>query len=214
MTMKTDVVMARFIIKIPPNKCLHIINTRFPHLEIKILALTPLSRTIGICLLQLGKRGIHSKMNEILDILADYEYEVLGDHDDIIIISVKMSDPWIMRIFIRYQVLIQYPLKIMEGGIEFKLIATRNKMDRILKALESQRVKTKIKDIGRYKPQKLLTPRQEEILKVAYESGYYEIPRKISLSQLAARIGISASALSENLRRIERRFAAEYLGRY
>ena len=49
-----------------------------------------------------------------------------------------------------------------------------------------------------------LTDRQREILFYAIEKGYYEIPRKINTQGIAQKFGISQSALSEHLRKIER----------
>ncbi|HEV8360728.1 MAG TPA: helix-turn-helix domain-containing protein [Candidatus Thermoplasmatota archaeon] len=51
----------------------------------------------------------------------------------------------------------------------------------------------------------LLTPRQQVALARAVEAGYYEIPRRITLRQLAARQSTSPAALSELLRRAEAR---------
>ncbi len=46
-----------------------------------------------------------------------------------------------------------------------------------------------------------LTPKQRELLSLAHEEGYFEIPRGISQSELAARLGVSKSAVSQRLRR-------------
>lgn len=46
-----------------------------------------------------------------------------------------------------------------------------------------------------------LTPEQQEALSAAFEHGYFEIPRQISMEELAAELGISHQALSERLRR-------------
>ncbi|WP_255168642.1 helix-turn-helix domain-containing protein [Natrononativus amylolyticus] len=46
-----------------------------------------------------------------------------------------------------------------------------------------------------------LTPEQQEALSAALEHGYFEIPRQISMEELAAELGISHQALSERLRR-------------
>jgi hypothetical protein len=42
---------------------------------------------------------------------------------------------------------------------------------------------------------------QRETLRVAYESGYYSVPRAAALGELAARLGVSHQAISERLRR-------------
>lgn len=46
-----------------------------------------------------------------------------------------------------------------------------------------------------------LTDKQQELLTVAYEEGYFEVPRGISQDELAARLDVSKSAISQRLRR-------------
>ena len=46
-----------------------------------------------------------------------------------------------------------------------------------------------------------LTDRQHEALRTAYELGYFNIPRHASLEEVAAELDISASSVSERLRR-------------
>ncbi len=46
-----------------------------------------------------------------------------------------------------------------------------------------------------------LTEKQQELLAVAYEEGYFEVPRGISQDELADRLGVSKSAISQRLRR-------------
>jgi hypothetical protein len=46
-----------------------------------------------------------------------------------------------------------------------------------------------------------LTDRQHEALRIAYELGYFEIPRQASLEDVAAELDITPSSVSERLRR-------------
>lgn len=48
-----------------------------------------------------------------------------------------------------------------------------------------------------------LTDSQREALRTAHEMGYFDVPRRASLDDVAAELGISASALSERLRRAQ-----------
>jgi len=66
-------------------------------------------------------------------------------------------------------------------------------------------------DQSYYNKSTLLTQRQHEILTIASKNGYFEIPRKITLSKFATTIGLSKSALSENMRRIYKRLAENFL---
>ncbi|WP_416839118.1 helix-turn-helix domain-containing protein [Haloferax sp. DFSO52] len=46
-----------------------------------------------------------------------------------------------------------------------------------------------------------LSEKQQEILRLAADSGYFEVPRTVSLSDLAAELDISTQSASERLRR-------------
>lgn len=48
-----------------------------------------------------------------------------------------------------------------------------------------------------------LTDHQQEALRIAYERGHYSVPRKVSIEEIAAELGISSSAASERLRRAQ-----------
>ena len=55
-----------------------------------------------------------------------------------------------------------------------------------------------------------LTDRQQEVLEVARERGYYEIPRQASVREIADEIGCSKSTAADHLRKAEARLVALY----
>lgn len=59
----------------------------------------------------------------------------------------------------------------------------------------------------------ILTSTQLEALGAALEAGYYDIPRDVTLRDLAESLGVSASSLSERIRRAEARLVRTHLGR-
>ncbi|MFP8951959.1 helix-turn-helix domain-containing protein [Natrialbaceae archaeon A-arb3/5] len=54
-----------------------------------------------------------------------------------------------------------------------------------------------------------LTNPQHEALRTAYELGYFEIPRRTSLEEIAAELDIAASSVSERLRRAQTQLVQE-----
>jgi DNA-binding CsgD family transcriptional regulator len=54
-----------------------------------------------------------------------------------------------------------------------------------------------------------LTDRQYEALRTAYQLGYFDIPRRASLEDIAAELGISSSSVSERLRRAQTKLIQE-----
>jgi hypothetical protein len=68
-------------------------------------------------------------------------------------------------------------------------------------------------DLGRAPIPPSLPPRQREALAVAFEAGYYEIPREASRDDVAERLGCAPSTASEHLRKAERRLVGTFLNR-
>lgn len=60
-------------------------------------------------------------------------------------------------------------------------------------------------------PVAFLTLPQDDALRAAVAAGYYRIPRKLNLHQLAKKLGITSASLSERLRRAEGRIISRYV---
>lgn len=58
---------------------------------------------------------------------------------------------------------------------------------------------------------KQVTPSQREALAIAFERGFFEVPRETSLAELAQVLGISEQAVSERLRRGQARLVEKYI---
>lgn len=57
-----------------------------------------------------------------------------------------------------------------------------------------------------------ITTRQREALRLAYEEGFFAVPRETTVGEIATRLGISDQAVSERLRRGCGRLVAEQFG--
>lgn len=55
-----------------------------------------------------------------------------------------------------------------------------------------------------------MTPRQQRIIDLAVEMGFYDFPRRITQEKLSRLLGISPSGLNEILRRAEKKIIAQY----
>jgi predicted DNA binding protein len=56
-----------------------------------------------------------------------------------------------------------------------------------------------------------VTYREEEILRIALEKGFFDFPKKIKLEELAESLGIAPSTLSEILRRGQKKILTKFL---
>jgi predicted DNA binding protein len=80
-------------------------------------------------------------------------------------------------------------------------------------ALEKRRISFEVKLKKTLQDKDLLTARQEQILTIAFERGYFEFPKKIGLVELAALTGVRTSTIGEILRRGQKKILGEYLAR-
>lgn len=82
----------------------------------------------------------------------------------------------------------------------------------VLSRLAKEGIETRIEDVAPLERKATLTGRQKEIMSTAVAQGYFEFPRRISLTGLSERVGVKPSTLSEILRSAERRIMANALG--
>jgi len=80
----------------------------------------------------------------------------------------------------------------------------------LIRKLEAHRYQVELQKLTSIDNQELMTSRQEDILHIAYERGYFDYPKRISLRDLASMFGISISTLSEMLRKGQRKIMEEY----
>ena len=89
-------------------------------------------------------------------------------------------------------------------------------MSRLRSSLKTERVNYKVLSLTDAKfslnsPISRLTEKQQEAISLAFRLGYFDTPRKISVDELAEKLGLSSSTLAVHLRRAERRLLAEML---
>ncbi len=63
---------------------------------------------------------------------------------------------------------------------------------------------------GKYNEDMTLTSKEEKYLRIAFDQGYYDVPRRTDLDSLCERIGCSKSTLNVSLRNAERKIIRNY----
>jgi predicted DNA binding protein len=84
-----------------------------------------------------------------------------------------------------------------------KLKSVLQKHKREFKVLSVKEIRTEGEQLPRVSWRKVLTPRQLEALRLAYEKGFYYYPRRVHIADLAAEAKLSRSTYQEHLRLAE-----------
>ncbi len=104
---------------------------------------------------------------------------------------------------------------VVENGLQYHTVLAPSQ-DTLSELIRSLRAKFPHVRIRRLKSQPTasfrvaLTEKQQEAFLLAFQSGYYEMPRKSRIDQMCKKLGIKRVAMQERLRRAERRIISEY----
>ncbi len=116
------------------------------------------------------------------------------------------------KVLITSKAFMVYPVDIRKGRMKWLLITDTNKtVGKLSEALKQVECDVKLERVTPLTEKGVLTDRQEEIIQVAFASGYFDFPRKIGSQKLATKLGVSLSTLSEVMRAAQRRIFSEYL---
>lgn len=107
-----------------------------------------------------------------------------------------------------YGLVVDGPVMLHEnGGLELTLIGPEEAIQAAL-AETPEPLTTSVKRVGRYAPGAQrsiakLSERQQEVLKTAYDLGYYQQPRRATYEDIATELDCTPANVGDILRRIE-----------
>ena len=102
-----------------------------------------------------------------------------------------------------------------DGSVEWKLITgEKGSLLDLMTKLEATGCEVELKKCTQLTKRTQLTNRQEEIIRIAFEKGYFDMPKKITIEELAKIFKISASTLAEILQRGERKIILHYFNNF
>lgn len=160
-------------------------------------------------------RGDLDRMRRLLADQPDVlEFSVSGDEGSGLVF-VHVRPPPAIRRFLElpreHEVFFQFPIEGTRDG-RFRVVMVGETNAALRAALDDvpPEVSVDVERIGPYAehpddPVSVLTDRQREVLAVANELGYYEVPRRATHQEIADRLGLSVGTVGEHLQKIEAR---------
>ena len=100
-----------------------------------------------------------------------------------------------------------------KGQAKWTILGSGGSFRELTGALERGRIPFEVKLQKTLEDKELLTARQEQVLAIAFERGYFDFPKKIGLVELASLTGVKTSTLAEILRRGQKKILGEYLSK-
>jgi len=100
------------------------------------------------------------------------------------------------------------PYEVRDGKVKITFLGSAKQVRSLLKIVEAAGVRYRVVSLtdAKFAPHSLisrLTEKQRRALITAYTLGYYDVPKKIGLVQLAERLDLALSTLDVHLRKAE-----------
>jgi predicted DNA binding protein len=98
-----------------------------------------------------------------------------------------------------------------DGRLIIKVLSgSEGSLPRLIKSLSEKGVSVDICKINRMENQSSVTMKQETVLKLAMQRGFFDYPRRIKLKELAELCGMNSATVDEIIKRGERNILERY----
>ncbi|MFX1448122.1 MAG: helix-turn-helix domain-containing protein [Promethearchaeota archaeon] len=201
--------LARIKIKFPDELWISEIFKKFHDVRMEIEHFLPydFENSIGNSIIEIFHHNIDLIIEEIMQHKSVLEISVLEKEETRVKFNVRTKDPFLLYAIINCGVLVNFPVRVREGYAFWRLVSSRERIDKLLNLFDQKGIDYTLLRIGT-SPYSIddeknkLTLDESIILDKAISLGFFEIPRNISLEELANELGKSKSALSVTLRKI------------
>ncbi|AFK20680.1 helix-turn-helix domain-containing protein [Haloferax mediterranei ATCC 33500] len=180
--------------------------------ELRDLRLRPDGTVVELCILENAPPDIESRLDEHPDIV-DFDVGETSDGGVVCHVHLVPNDDVrrLLELVDEHDLLLDTPIRLTHDGVVVNVLGNHTQLTGAVSSLpESFTDAFCVEGLSDYEPVRNgvraeLTHRQREVLETAVESGYYDIPRQISIEELATELECSPSTVSEHLRKVESR---------
>lgn len=204
---------ARLSITLPERTWIGTVSRRYPDVDVTVLAAIPDEQS-GFALARI-------EGDRLEDFIADMrrqdgitEAAVIRRGDREFVVHFETNAPLLLFASRESGMPIRLPVHIRNGRARAEFTGGEGRLTELGEKLDEMGVAYDLEYVQRDPDlTELLTDRQLELLRAAVEAGYYDHPRRCSMTELADSVGIAKSTCCEILQRVESRLIGHYLNR-
>jgi len=203
------IVVSRIAIRLPTNVWYAEFSRSHPELKVTAVNVIHLGSGHSIAEIEIGGPPADGS-GEIASFSDVIEVERLRPAPGEPRYLVRYRQTALTSILSEYGALVRYPLTIRNGVMELEMIAWKSDLRRIITSLTKSGGAPRILSLGSdtvHSVPLILTTTQRSLFKEALAAGYFEVPRRITLTQLAQRVSRSKSSVSSTLAVVEQKLA-------
>ncbi len=206
---------ASLSVRLPAGTWIHDVTTTHPDATVRVLAGMP-GDGVGVALVEVTAPDLEAVLRAMVDHDGLTDVEPLQRADDRVVLQIETTAPLLLVTARASGVPIEPPVTIADGVAALEIRTAHDRLSALGDQLDRYGLEYTV-DAVRDGPEaeSLLSERQATLLETAVECGYYDTPRRCTLTDLADEVGIAKSTCSETLHRAEstvvRRFVDTHL---
>jgi predicted DNA binding protein len=183
-------------------------TSRHPELSIEVLNRSDVSKDVSVSDYWISGPPPGVWAREIASYPDVLKVDALTEVGSGSLYRITFRNPPTIPLFRVLGIPIHFPLRIQGGFIRWEVVARRSEAQAILAHFRKTDSNFQVVSLRRQRLRShlpLLTPTQNQLLAQAMAAGYFAVPRRITLTGLANKLGRSKSSLSEMMANIERK---------
>ena len=202
---------ADLTITIPDGVWIGDVSRSHPDATVRILAALT-AESAGVGLAEITAVELPAVVADIDASDSVTELEILQRSERTALLQFETTTPLLLLPVQDSGVPLEMPFTIRDGRAEWEITAPQHRLSELGTQLEEFGIPFTVNEISRrIEPESLLTDRQLALVHAAVERGYYDTPRRCSLTELAADVGLAKSTCSETLHRAEGKIVERFL---
>ncbi len=132
-------------------------------------------------------------------------------NDGQVVGSVAMKEFWPVWAIVDCGCFLESAWSEGDGKVNFRILSgSEGSLPKLIKMISSKGMGIEIERIAPTSDQSHITRKQEKLVRLALERGFFDYPRRITLEQLATLSDMSISTVSETLKRGEKNILKQY----
>ncbi len=206
--------LATLRIRIPKDLWTGPFSSRHPQLRLEVLNRTEVDSELSVSDYWIGGGAPGEWAAEISAFPDVRQVDGLATVGEGCLYRIKYRNPPVVGVYRRLRLPLQFPLRIQAGYITWEIVARYGEFRTILAHARTadehlQVVSVRRRALRSHLP--LLTDAQHALLTEAMASGYFAVPRGITLTELARKLDRSKSSVSEGIAVIEKKLVESAL---
>jgi predicted DNA binding protein len=183
------------------------LSTSYPEAVIEVLNRMDLDETRCVAEIRIYSPDASAIYGDLRIDPDMFEVQLLDSSTRTADVRMVYRTPFFLDLFRRFSLMWRFPVVIKDGVATYVVVGPDRNVGKLVEAGKEQSLFIVVEGIYPAKVRKghLLTPRQTQLFREAMAAGYFEVPRHITLTKLAQKLGMAPSSLSEILAVVEKK---------